>query len=241
MPGDTGTFVGTLEEGCAGMGIALPSGAAEKFRLYDEMLRDENQRQNLTRDLDAPDYIQRLYLDSLTPLTTRIKGKRAVDVGTGAGFPGVPLAIARPDITFTLLDSMEKRCAFLRRAVEALGLNTEVARARAEDFGRMKERRGGYDLALCRAVAPLSVLLELAVPLLRAGGMLIAHKGPAVEDEYPGARRAAAMLGARLLDPVSAGVPGTGSRHVLAMALAVRSCPDKYPRRAGEPARSPLG
>jgi 16S rRNA (guanine527-N7)-methyltransferase len=235
------SFIDALAEGCAEMGITLPPGAAERFQLYDAMLREENQRQNLTRDLDAPDFVQRLYLDSLTPLAMALPGTRAVDVGSGAGFPGVPLAIMRTDITFTLLDSLGKRCAFLGRVASGLGLDAEAVHSRAEDFGRDKKRRGTYDLAFSRAVAPLPVLLELTVPLLKAGGLMVAHKGPSVVDEYPSARRAAAALGARLLDPVEAGAPGTGSRHVLVTARAVKPCPGIYPRKAGAPGREPLG
>jgi 16S rRNA (guanine527-N7)-methyltransferase len=223
------------------MGITLPPGALERFSRYDAMLRDENQRQNLTRDLDTPDYIQRLYLDSLMPLTLGLSGCGAVDVGTGAGFPGVPLAIARPDITFTLLDSLEKRCAFLRRVVRELDLSADVTHSRTEDFGRVRQNRGAYDIAFSRAVAPLAVLMEMTIPLLKLGGLMIAHKGPAVVDEYPAARKAAATLGARLRNPILAGVPGTESRHVLVVADVIQRCPSIYPRKAGVPGRNPLG
>ncbi|GHU69333.1 ribosomal RNA small subunit methyltransferase G [Clostridia bacterium] len=234
-------FLEELTAGCAAMGINLPSGAAERFALYDSLLRDENRRQNLTRDLDAPDYVQRLYLDSLTPLMVPLFGKRAVDIGSGAGFPGVPLAIVREDIEFTLLDSLEKRCQFLRRVVAELGLNAEVVHTRAEDFGRDRRNRGRFDLAFSRAVASLPVLMELTVPLLRLGGSLIAHKGPAVVDEYQAARNAAVILRASLDDPIPAGIQGTESRHVLVVAHAVKPCPIQYPRKAGTPTREPLG
>ncbi|GHU70263.1 ribosomal RNA small subunit methyltransferase G [Clostridia bacterium] len=216
----------------------------ERFWLFDKLLREENQRQNLTRDLDAPDYEQRLYLDSLTPLA--VPGLvppdiRAVDVGSGAGFPGVPLAIMRSDIIFTFVDSLGKRCKFLERAVAELGLNATVIHARAEDFGRMAGHRGAYDAAFSRAVAALPVLLEYTIPLLKVSGLLIAHKGPAVVDELPTARRAALMLGARLADPIAAPTPGIESAHVLVTARAIKRCPEQYPRKAGIPAKQPLG
>jgi 16S rRNA (guanine527-N7)-methyltransferase len=257
VPIDYAAFAQTIMDACADMGVSMPAGARDpldRFVQYDQMLRDENTRQNLTRDLDAPDFIQRLYLDSLTPLavlnavlpkqqdqSASGTSLRAVDIGSGAGFPGIPLAIMRDDITFTLLDSLGKRCQFLRRVVDKLGLNAHAAHARAEDFARDVSRRGKYDIAFSRAVAPLSALMELSAPCLMAGGRMIAHKGPAVAREYDAARKAAVILNMSLDDPIPASAPGSATDHVLVVARQIYRCPDAYPRQAGTPARSPLG
>ena len=222
------------------MGIALPIGAAERFLKYDEALRRENARQNLTRDLYEPDYIERLYLDSLAPLAVPgliPERARVADVGSGAGLPGIPLSIARPDISVTLIEAIGKRAAFLQETARTIG-GWQVSNTRAEDFAR--EHRGQFDVVVCRAVAPLAVLIEYAAPLLSAGGILAAYKGPGAAGEVREAGRAADEVGAAWHGIIPIKVPGTDWNHTLAIAEQIRECPAKYPRRAGAAEKKPL-
>ncbi|MDR1569178.1 MAG: 16S rRNA (guanine(527)-N(7))-methyltransferase RsmG [Oscillospiraceae bacterium] len=229
-------------DGCAAMGVSLPPGAPERFARFDSMLRLENAKQNLTRDIDAPDAVARLYLDSLAPLSFPDlipQCARVVDIGSGAGFPGIPIAIARGDAHVALVDALGKRVAFLAAAVAELYLNAQAIHSRAEAFAN--ERRGQFDVALIRAVAPLNVLLEYASPLLKPGGMLIAYKGPGVAEELDAAARAAEILKAEWLPIRPVEIPGTNWGHVLACAIQKHPCPSQYPRRDGVPERKPLG
>jgi 16S rRNA (guanine527-N7)-methyltransferase len=165
---------------------------------------------------------------------------RVVDIGTGAGLPGIPLKIAWPNVHLTLLESTGKKCRFLEQACDALGLaDVEVVEARAEEFGRDPARRERYDLAVARAVAPLPVLLEYALPALRDGGWLAAPKGSAAPRELALATRAFAALGGRLQETVQFRPPHSGAQTVF-LIEKVAATPERYPRRAGIPAKRPL-
>lgn len=229
-------------EGAAEMGIRLPEDAAPRFDRYHALLEDWNRRMDLTNVGLEAEAVSRHYLDSLTLLAQPawIRDRMAVvDVGTGAGFPGLPLAIARPDWNVTLVDSLAKRATFCRAVVEELGLSVRVEHSRAEDFARAG--RGRYDLAVSRAVASLPVLLELTLPLLVPDGLMAAYKGPGVLEEWEAGVSAAKILGGELLEAVPAPVPGTDWNHLLVMARQRRPCPAQYPRKAGTPERKPLG
>jgi 16S rRNA (guanine527-N7)-methyltransferase len=165
---------------------------------------------------------------------------RVLDIGTGAGLPGIPLKIAWPAIHLTLLESVGKKCRFLEQACEALGLdNSEVVEGRAEDFGRDANRREAYDLALARAVAPLAVLMEYALPALRVGGWLAAQKGSAADSELAAATQAFGVLGGRLHEAVPFRPPA-GLEQTVLLIEKVAPTPERYPRRAGIPSKRPL-
>lgn len=231
-----------IAQGAAALGIRLPGEAASRFDRYHALLQEWNRRMDLTNVGLEEEAIPRHYLDSLTLLAQPAwlrDGMTVVDVGTGAGFPGLPLAIARPDWRVTLVDALAKRVAFCRAVVEELGLSARVEHSRAEDFARAE--RGRYDLAVSRAVASLPVLLELTLPLLAPGGLMAAYKGPGVLEEWENGAGAARMLGGELLEAVPAPVPGTDWNHLLVMARQRKACPAQYPRKAGTPERKPLG
>ena len=239
-----GMIAQRLAQGCAAMGLALTQTMREQFAAYDALLREANTRMDLTAVLDPLEAVDRHYLDSLTPLRVPgllPEGARCADVGSGAGFPGIPLAIARPDTVWVLLDAQSKRVGFLREVIAALGLRAEAVHIRAEDAGRAAAHREAYAVAVARAVAGLPVLLELTLPLVAVGGYAMAWKGPAAQEEWGAGQAAARLLGGTLRAPLAAPVPDRDWRHTLVVADKRQSTPRAYPRKAGEPSRRPLG
>lgn len=223
-------------------GIPLTRGDAEKIAAYHQMLTEANARFNLTRVNDDPaEAIDRNYLDCLAPLKAGMgKVRRAIDVGSGAGFPGIPLCICLPDTRFVLLDAQGKRAEFLSQVISELGLNAEALHLRAEDAARKPELRERFDLATARAVAPLNLLAEYLLPFVRTGGRMLAYKGPTAEEEIAQAENALDILGGRYLRSEPAPIPGRDWDHRLVWIEKVKPAPEKYPRRAGKPERSPL-
>ena len=181
-------------------GIKVPPETAEKLAVYHALLMDWNQRMDLTAVTEEDEMLDRHYVDSLAPLAVPgllPQTGRVIDVGTGAGFPGMALAIACPQLHFTLLDAQQKRLTFLQAVIDEVGLtNVTLCHSRAEDGARKPELREQFDAAVARAVAPLAVLAEYLLPYVRVGGWALCWKGPAVKDELTAGRRAAAMLGA---------------------------------------------
>ena len=232
-----------LTEGAARMGLEIAPEQAEQFAAYHRMLTEANRVMNLTRVPDNPaEAVARNYLDSLAPAALGLlSGARTLaDVGAGAGFPGIPLAILLPETRVTLIDSLGKRVRFLEGVVAELGLNAEAVHARAEDAGRDPALRERFDAVTARAVAALNTLAELSLPLARVGGVMIAYKGPGADREAAEAERALSLLGGRLARTVPVTIPDRDWDHRLVWIEKVRSTPKAYPRRAGEPGRTPL-
>ena len=217
---------------------ALPQGAAEQFDAFHRRLCAANEQMDLTNVTGEDEALEKHYLDSLTAVPYLPAGAKCVDVGTGAGFPGVPLLLARPDLQMTLLDALQKRVAFLKETLEDIGASAECVHARVEDFAR--ERREVYDAALSRAVAPLPVLLEWLLPLVRVGGRCILWKGPAAQLEMDDARRVSALLGGG--EPVvqKASAADSASGHVLVFVDKLVPTSSKFPRKAGMAKKRPL-
>ena len=209
----------------------------EQFCRYYDMLLDWNARVNLTAITEPAEVVQKHFVDSLGALPYLPQVANCVDVGTGAGFPGIPLCIVRTDLSMTLVDSLGKRVKFLEAVCQALDIPARCVHSRAEDLGRAPEHRERYRIALSRAVAPLNVLLELTTPLIQTGGSAIAYKGPAVEEEAAACGRACQALHCTL--NVYALAAAYGQRR-LAIATKTGPTPKPYPRRAGEPGRKPL-
>jgi 16S rRNA (guanine527-N7)-methyltransferase len=226
------------------VGIQISPEAAEKFAAYRALLMEANQVMNLTRiSQDPEEAVDRDALDALMPL--RVPGlmddvETLVDVGSGAGVPGIVLSIALPGVHVTLVDALKKRVAFLADVIEKLSLNAVAVHARCEDAARDPSMRDAFDCATARAVARLSVLSELSLPFVRPGGFLCAYKGPALEEELPAARRALSLLGGRPRAPVCLAIPGRDWDHRLLVIDKLSPTPAAYPRRAGEPERRPL-
>ena len=225
------------------MGIALTRDQAEKFEIYHRMLIEANAQFNLTRvPEDTDEAIDRNYLDCISPL---VKGlpegtKTMIDVGSGAGFPGIPLAICLPDIHIVLMDALTKRVEFLKSVIKALGLNAEAVHLRAEDGARKTELRESFDIATARAVAALNLLSEYLLPFVKVGGQMMVLKGPTLDDELAQAENALSILGGRFSHEDKITIPGRDWDHRIAWIEKIQSTPDKYPRRAGKPEKKPL-
>ncbi len=220
-----------LQSGFEALELTPDSAAIGRYREYYERLDEVNRVMNLTAISGEEDTARLHFLDCAAILAhVDMHGARVIDVGTGAGFPGLALKIAQPDISLTLLDSLDKRIGFLRDTVETLELDdVECVHARAEEAAQ--ERRESYDFATARAVARLEVLCELCLPFVRVGGCFVAMKGPDVAEELNSAARAISILGGRMEKPVSYTIPGTGITHTLVVIKKERPSPAKYPRR----------
>lgn len=226
----------------AEMRIPLTDDMALKFETYHNMLVDANARFNLTRvPDDVGEAIDRNYLDCAAAVLYMPQGVRtAVDVGSGAGFPGIPVSICRPDVHIVLLDSLAKRVEFLRGVIEALQLNAEAVHIRAEDAARKPEFRDSFDLAMARAVAPMNVLCEYLLPFVRTGGWMMALKGPGLDQELRDAARAMEELCGCLDQVDRVEIPGRDWDHRICRIRKLAATPAKYPRKAGRAEKSPL-
>ena len=230
-----------LADTAAAWGLPLDPNQLRQFARYTDELLAWNAHTNLTAITDRQAIYVRHFLDSLA--LARFWGPppaTLVDIGTGAGFPGVPLKILHPPLAVTLIESVGKKAAFLKHLIAILGLEqVRVVTGRAETFGHDPGERERYDLATARAVADLRVLAEYALPLLRVGGRLLAPKGAGAEREIEGARRAVALLGGTIEQVVPIELPGVEPRS-LVVARKVAPTDPRYPRAVGIPARRPL-
>ena len=237
---ETKTAMQKLIDGAAALGLALGEREVERFQRYYEELARWNERVNLTAITVYDDVQIGHFLDSLT-VVLALDGttpRRAVDVGSGAGFPGLPLKIVFSDMALTLVESVGKRARFLEHVIAALGLDgVSVALGRAETLARQPQHREGYDLALARGVAPLPTLLELTLPFCRLGGRLVAHRRG---DDLAAATSALMRLGGAIVAWQPIELPGLADGRALLVVDKVAPTPDTYPRRVGIPARRPL-
>ena len=218
--------------------------ALDRFEAFHAILDEYNARMDLTAVLDEDERVDRHDLDSAAPLAhgLLVQGAKVIDVGTGAGFPGMPLLILRPDLQITFLDALNKRILFLEDALKRLGLTAATLHARAEDAAKMAAHREQYDAAVSRAVANAATLEELTLPFVKKGGVAIAWKGPGVADELTAARRAAFLLGGTVRGTVDAPIPRRADwAHVLLLTDKTGTTPKAYPRKAGTPGKKPLG
>lgn len=225
------------------MGISLSREQAEKFAIYHRMLTEANAQFNLTRvpeELDEA--IDRNYLDCISPLAAGFPegAETMIDVGSGAGFPGIPLAICLPQVHVVLLDALGKRVDFLKSVICALGLNAEAIHLRAEDGARRPELREQFDLATARAVAAMNLLAEYLLPFVKPGGQMMVLKGPGLDEELAQAENAFAILGGSFRRAERIALPGRDWDHRVAFVEKLSPTPEKYPRRAGKPEKKPL-
>ena len=232
-----------LISGLEMMGVAFDQPAIERFEAFHAILDEYNAKMDLTAVLDEDERIDRHDLDSAAPLAQGLLAPKAkvIDVGTGAGFPGMPLLILRPNLEMTFLDALNKRILFLEDALKRLGLSATTLHARAEDAARMADHREMYDAAVSRAVASSATLMELTLPFVKTGGLSISWKGPGVQEEMTAAKRAAFVLGGTVRGVVPAPVPRREDwAHVLLLTDKTGKTPKPYPRKAGTPNKKPL-
>lgn len=233
----------TLLEGLKDLDIQLDCEQKNKFILYKELLKDWNEKINITAIKDNEEIDIKHFLDSLTPISTDLfnGSKRLIDIGTGGGFPGLPLKIINPDLKVTLLDSLNKRIVFLNEVIEKLKLNeVEAIHGRAEELGRTPEYREKYDICISRAVASLDTLTEYCIPFVRKGGYFIAMKGPDVEEELENSKKAIKTLGGRINKVEKIKLPKSDIVHSLIIIEKTKETPAKYPRGGGKPKKKPL-
>ena len=227
----------TLSEGLPRLGLTLDDAVQQKLCAFGEAVVEQNKVMNLTA-ITEPDQVAKLHLlDSLSLLTLEdIAGKRIIDVGCGAGFPGVPVKIACPDVRLTLLDSLGKRMSWLERTLPELGVEAECVTARAEEF--VTTRREQYDIATSRAVARLNILLELTAPYVKVGGKVLAMKGTAAQEELAEAKNAIKRLGLKL--EKIAEFPVDGTAHTVIVLKKISATPAQFPRRYAKIKQAPL-
>ncbi len=236
-------FRGFLLDGLKAMGLYLDTTQMALLQRFKVLLADANRVRNLTAIESDYDVAVKHFLDSLSCLHTGLfeRPAKVVDIGSGAGFPGVPLKVARPSLDITLVDSSLKKTAFLAEVTAKLELaRCGIVCERAERLGRDPGARGKYDVAVVRAVASLPVDLEYGIPLLAVGGHLVAMKGPRVAEEFGSASAAAEMLGATLGRSLDLALPLSRERRTLVVFEKVAPTPEVYPRREGLPAKRPL-
>ena len=238
-----------LVRGARQLGVELDARQLDLFERYYRLLKSASARISLTSVTGYEAVQQRHFLESLAlllalrqfDLLAPGRQERVLDLGAGAGLPGLPLKIAAPDLSLTLLEATARKAAFLREVVSELALEqVEVLSGRAEEVARQADQRQAYGLVVARAVAPLPTLLELALPFLRIGGVLAAPKGGGAPREVARSQRALGLLGGTLLSVAPLSVPGARRRPWLVLVRKVAPTPEVYPRRPGIPAKRPL-
>jgi 16S rRNA (guanine527-N7)-methyltransferase len=230
----------SLDEGARAFGISLTRAQGDAFETYYRELVAWNARVNLTAITARDDVIVKHFLDALSVAPQLHSARNLIDIGAGAGLPGIPLKIVLPHLRLTLLEATRKKIEFLKHIITQLNLPDAVAvHARAEDLACDAAHREQYDAAVARAIASLATLLEYALPFVRQGGVFIAQKGVEVDDEIRAAARALDLLGGRVRESVPVQLPGLEPRHLIVVEK-IAATPDKYPRRAGVPERKPL-
>ena len=232
-----------LKKGLEEVGLNSNEICAAKLERYKELLLEWNEKMNLTAITEDKEVYIKHFVDSITCMLTDEfqEGKSVIDVGTGAGFPGLPIKIYDESIKLTLLDSLKKRIGFLQTVCSELELQeVEFVHGRAEDFGKNPDYREQYDIVVSRAVASLNVLLEYCTPFLKVGGVFVCQKGPAASDELKAASKAIDTLGLRLKKQIEVRLPFMDITHYILVFEKISNTPLKYPRKAGMPSKKPI-
>ncbi|MBR4890989.1 MAG: 16S rRNA (guanine(527)-N(7))-methyltransferase RsmG [Clostridia bacterium] len=232
----------TLSKCTQSMGVSLSDEMLNQFKTYSDMLVSWNEKMNLTAITEPFDIASKHFVDSLAGLKFIKDAKNLIDVGTGAGFPGIPLKIACPTLSLTLLDSLAKRLKFLDAVVDELNLeNVKTIHSRAEDGAKYGEAlRESFDISVSRAVSRLNVLSEYCLPYVKVGGVFLAYKGSDVTEEANESLNAVKLLGGEISDIYTYPIPLTDITHSIVVIQKIKETPDKYPRLQGKISKQPL-
>ncbi|MBQ4650560.1 MAG: 16S rRNA (guanine(527)-N(7))-methyltransferase RsmG [Firmicutes bacterium] len=225
------------------LGLPADEQTVNKYQKYMEGVLDWNEKVNLTNITDPEEFIIKHFIDSIicVDYPEFEEACKVIDVGTGGGFPGVPLAIAAPDKDFVLMDSLNKRLKIIDELCGQIGIgNVTTVHARAEELAKNKAHREQYDLCVSRAVANMAVLAEYCLPFIKVGGCLMAYKGPDVDREVEEARKALFLLGGQVEEIREGNLKEFGIDHKVVIIKKVKNTPSKFPRKAGTPAKEPL-
>lgn len=235
-----------FSQGLEELGIDLSNDQIEQFVKFYEMLVEKNKVMNLTGITEFEEVIVKHFIDSLALVKVIDKDKLSddisiIDIGTGAGFPGIPLKIAFPEIKITLLDSLNKRINFLKEVSEELGFeNIEFIHGRSEDFGRNPQYREQFDICVSRAVANLATLSEFCVPFVKVGGSFVSYKAGDCGEEISNSIKAVEKMGGKIINQLEYVVPASDLNRVLLLIKKEKATPKSYPRKAGTPAKEPI-
>ena len=232
-----------LKEALSEIGLAVSDEQADKFAKYMRGVLEWNEKVNLTRITEPDEFIVKHFLDSLACCNRKEfqQAERIIDVGTGAGFPGVPLAIISPEKEFVLMDSLAKRLKIIDELCAGAGIsNVRTVHSRAEELARNKQHREKYDLCVSRAVANMAVLSEYCLPFVKVGGFFMAYKGPEAAAEATEAENAINLLGGSLWEICDASLKKYALSHKIVLIKKVKNTVSKYPRKAGTPTKEPL-
>ena len=230
-----------LKNNAASLGIELVEEEISRFDMLAERLIEQNKTMNLTAITEPDEVVIKHFVDSISLLSavTPEKGAKILDLGTGAGFPGIPLLICRPDINLTMVDSTAKKLKYVASTVEALGLNAETLHSRAEEAGKQPEYREQYDIVCSRAVAALNLLCEYCLPFVKVGGIFAAMKSAKADEEIALAKNALKTLGGKIIDKKTFTLSDGGERTII-LIKKVSQIPSKYPRPSAQIAKKPL-
>lgn len=224
-------------------GVALTSQQLDQFEQYYQLLIEWNQKMNLTAITERNEVYEKHFFDSLTPLRffSLNEVQTLIDVGSGAGFPGIPLKICFPHLHLTILDSLNKRINFLAEVVRHLNLSdVSLIHGRAEEAGHRNELREQFDISTARAVAKLPVLAEYCLPFVKKGGIFFAMKGAQIEEEVKTSKKAVSSLGGEIREVQSLSLPFEKSERNIVFISKIKATPSKYPRKPGLPAKKPI-
>ncbi|MDS0527927.1 16S rRNA (guanine(527)-N(7))-methyltransferase RsmG [Clostridium sp. SHJSY1] len=237
------SFYELMKKAANDVNMSLSEEQYKKFIKYMHLVQEWNTKINLTAITEDEEFIKKHFIDCIKAFKCeKLKeAKTLIDVGTGAGFPGIPIAIMKDNIHVTLLDSLNKRINFLNLVVSELNLkNVKTIHSRAEDGARVKELRENFEVATSRAVANMTVLSEFCLPYVKVDGYFIALKGPAIEDELKECKNALGVLGGKLQNVIELEIEDTDLKHNIVVVNKVKECPTSYPRKAGIITKKPL-
>lgn len=237
------TNIDSLLRGLDDLNIDLTDKEKNDFKEYKKLLQEWNEKIDITTIIGDEEVDIKHFLDSLTLVETRLfeGDKKIIDIGTGGGFPGLPLKIYNDDLKVTLMDSLNKRITFLNDVITKLGLeDIDAIHGRAEELSRTDDYREVYDIAVSRAVASLNTLVEYCLPFVRVGGYFISMKGPDYEEELGEAMNGIKTLGGKVIDSYKVKIPESDIEHSIIIIEKINNTPKKYPRGGGKPRKKPL-